>query len=262
MKSICITFLLATLLYQASAQQASVVKTYPIEEAKQAVAADSLFFYVINNQSVSKYEKSSGQLVSSWNEDEGIIRHLNSGNIIGGKLYCAHSNYPDSPMAGSIEIFDPKTMEHTGNHSFGIDIGSATWIDFYNDCWWVGFAHYTGRGSSEGKTNSWTQVVRFDRQWRRTGAWIFPPEVIAKFGDRSNSGGFWGKDGLLYCTGHDARELYVFSLPDKGFTLKLEKIIPVESEGQGIAWDKSVRDKFIIYGIRRSASQVVVMEIR
>ena len=260
MKIIKVFLILVSLLPSAFAQHLGVIKTYVVDEAKQAVATDSLHFYVINNHSILKYNKETGKLISGWNDDEGVIKHLNSGTVIGDKLYCAHSNYPESPMAGSIEIFDVNTMQHIGCHSFGIDIGSPVWIDYHKGSWWIGFAHYTGKGSSEGKDNSWTQVVQYDLQWNKMEAWIFPAEIIQKFNGRSNSGASWGKDNHLYCTGHDEKELYVFSISDRGFTLKLEQIIDMDAEGQGIAWDRAHPGEEILYGIKRSVNQVVVMK--
>ena len=57
------------------------------------------------------------------------IIHLDSGVIVDGKLYCAHSNYPGIPMTSSIEVWDPSTLEHIESHSFGIFRGSCTWVD-------------------------------------------------------------------------------------------------------------------------------------
>ncbi len=254
-------FICSILINTSFAQKAGLVQTFNLEEARQGVAVDSHYFYVINNQSITKHLKSSGKQIARWSDENQSLKHLNSGIIINGKLYCAHSNYPASPMASSIEIFDPKTLKHIGNHSFGINYGSATWVDFYQGSWWVGFAHYTGRGASEGKDNSWTQVVQFDEQWRRTGGWIFPGEIVEKFGSRSNSGAAWNRKDQLYCTGHDAQEIYVFTIPTMGYTLQLEKTISIQAKGQGIALDRSIEDKEVIYGIIKSDNQVVVMEL-
>jgi outer membrane protein assembly factor BamB len=234
---------------------------FDVKEAKQAVAVDSSYFYVINNHSILKYTKDSGRLAGEFIDGDNVLKHLNSGIIIDGKLYCAHSNYPDCPMVGSIEIFDPTTMEHIGSHSLGIHAGSATWIDYYDNSWWIAYAHYTGKGGCEDKDNRWTRLERYNNNWSRIAGWVFPQEMIGKFDGRSNSGGVWGNDGTLYTTGHDARELYCLKIPTKGFTLELKKTIPFQAEGQGIAIDKSIKNARVIYGIRRSQNQVVVMEL-
>src|SRR5262245_40344729 len=119
------------------------LKRYVAPEARQAVAVDSDSFYAIGNSSVAKYSTESGARITGCECPEGKpLIHLNSGVVLDGKLYCAHSNYPAVPMTGSIEIWDTRTMKHVGNHSFGISTGSTTWADFYREHWYVGFAHY------------------------------------------------------------------------------------------------------------------------
>ncbi len=147
-----ITILLIT--FSSSGQKAVIFKKFGVQEAKQAVAVDRNYFYVINNNTITKHNKKDGTLVAKWDGTNEGISHLNSGVVIKGRLYCASSNYPDSPMAGSVEIFDASTLKHIGNHSFGIYTGSLTWIDRYKGYWFAGFAHYTGSGSSEGKDTS------------------------------------------------------------------------------------------------------------
>jgi len=248
--------------FEVKAQQAKELRRYMVPQAKQAVAVDNNYFYVINNSSITKHRKEDGKLIASWDgTQEGILTHLNSGIVIEGKLYCAHSNYPQEPMASSIEVFDTQTLEHIDNHSFGIMTGSATWIDSYQGYWWVGFAHYTGKGASEGKDTRWTSVVKFNKAWQQVESWIFPKQVIEQFMPKSNSGGVIGKDGVLYCTGHDKAELYVMQIPDKGYTLQHLKTIPITIEGQGIALDLSMKDKVVFYGISRAGNTVIVNEI-
>ena len=78
----------------------------------------------------------------------------------------------------------------------------------------------------------------------------------------SNSGGSWGDNGYLYCTGHDKEELYVMKLPTSGYTLQHVKTIPTTIHGQGIAIDRTVKNKLVIYGLSdRKESSVIVSEI-
>jgi hypothetical protein len=165
-------------------------------------------------------------------------------------------------MASSIEIFDTRTMKHIGSHSFGIFAGSATWIDEKDGFWWVAFANYSGKNSAEGRDNRWTSLVKFNKDWSIIESWIFPKNVLEAFAPNSNSGGFWNKDGLLYVTGHDKKEVYVLRVPDTGYTLEYIKTIPVVNEGQGIAIDPSKKGNEILYGITRKENQVVVAEIK
>ena len=243
-------------------QSAGALQTFKVEEARQAVAVDARHFYVINNSTIRKYNKQDGSLVAAWDGTKEGIKHLNSGVVIKGKLYCANSNYPEIPMSSSIEIFDVNAMQHIGNHSFGIaQHGSLTWVDQKDGFWWGGFAHYAGKEASEGRDVRWTSLVKYDKSWRQLESWVFPKNLIALFTPKSNSGGAWGKD-LLYCTGHDAEELYALKLPKSGYTLEHVATIPAPIHGQGIAIDRSVKDKIVVYGIKRSENSITISEIK
>ena len=235
--------------------------SFETSEARQAVAVDDEYFYAIGNRAIGKYERSSGKKVSGWEGDaSGPISHLNSGVVRDGRLYCAHSNYPDLPMTSSVEIWDTATLEHVGCHSFGIAIGSLTWIDWHQDEWWAGFAVYSGTGRAPpGQDSAWTQVIQFDLQWRRQQAWVFPKSVVDKLRPMSNSGASWGKDGRLYCTGHDNHEVYAMQIPSSGSTLQYVETVPVASYGQGIAWNRSTNgSQNELWGIIKASRRVVV----
>lgn len=238
-------------------------KKIQLTEAKQAVAVDKDHFYVINNSTIQKYRKADAKLVLSWDGSEQGIKHLNSGVVIKGKLYCANSNYPEIPMASSVEIFDVKSLKHIGNHSFGINNhGSLTWIDQKDGFWYIGFSHYGGKEASEGRDVRWTSLAKYSQDWKEVESWVFPENIIALFTPKSNSGGAFGKDGMLYMTGHDRPEIYVMRIPTQGFILEHSRTIPVAIHGQGIAVDRSVKNKLIIYGIDRAERKVVVEEIK
>jgi len=226
--------------------------------AQQAVAVDRDFLYVINNHSITKHHKIDGKLIGKWEDHNGTLKHLNSGFILNGKLYCAHSNYPETPMACSVEIFDTRTLRHVGNHSFGIYMGSLTWINQHDGYWYAGFANYSGKRSSEGKDTRWTSIVKFNDQWQQLESWMFPESILNQFVPMSNSGAVWGKDGLLYCTGHDKPELYVLKIPESGFTLQLIRTIPTPSHGQGIDIEYNSKNEMMLYGISREDSQVII----
>ena len=229
----------------------------------QGVAVDMDYFYAISNSIISKQRKSDGSFVAIWDGSKaGVIRHLNSGVVIGNKLYCANSNFPDTPMASSIEIYDTRTMKHIGNHSFGIYRGSATWIDKKDGFWWVVFANYNGKHSFAGRDNRWTTLVKFTDQWIEVGAWVYPKEVLEDFSPNSNSGGNWSKDGMLYLTGHDKKEMYIMKLPTIGYTLQLVLKVPIANPGQAFAIDRSEKGREVIYAINRAENAVVVEEIK
>ncbi|MPR36182.1 hypothetical protein GBK04_23245 [Cytophagaceae bacterium SJW1-29] len=247
-------------LFNAHAQSGS--REFQVEEAKQAVAVDATHFYVINNSTIRKYLKNSGELVASWDGTSQGIVHLNSGVVIKGKLYCANSNYPDQPMTSSVEIFDTRTLQHTSTHSFGIaQHGSLTWLDQKDGYWYVGFAEYSGRNASAGRDGRWTSLVKYGRDWRQLEAWVYPKNLLDRFAPMSNSGGTWGQDGLLYITGHDHPEVYVLQLPRSGYTLDYIKTIPLPIAGQGIAMDRAVKNKRVLWGINRAKRTVIRTEL-
>lgn len=224
---------------QAPARTVTEVRRWQLAEARQAPAVDGGFVFAIDNRRIGKYDRSTGEKVAEWaGEADGPIIHLNSGVVLEGMLYAAHSNYPALPMLSSIEIFDAATLEHRGSHSFGLRPGSATWVDRRDGFWWVGFANYAGSGGDPARPPSTTHVVKFDDEWREIESFTFPAAVVERFGTRSNSGAAWGPDGLLYATGHDHPELYVLRLPRAGSVLELVETIPIPAEGQGIAWDR------------------------
>ena len=137
---------------------------FDAKEARQGIAVDSNYIYVIGTQEIGKYCKKDGKHVKSWvGEEDGPIIHLDSGVIIDGLLYCAHSNYPGIPMTSSVEIWDAKTLEHIDSHSFGINWGSCTWVDYHNGFWWASFAQYEKWKHETGKGSEWTTVVKFDK---------------------------------------------------------------------------------------------------
>lgn len=252
--------LLAVCAAGSYAQQSlAALKAYPAEEAVQGVAVDKRYFYAIGSRAIGKYEKASGKRVGQWKEEQaGPIRHLDSGVIKGGKLYAAHSNFPDIPMTSSVEIWDARTLAHIGSHSFGIQWGSLTWLDWHDGHWWGVFAHYQEFAGQIHKDRRWTSLVQFNDNWEVGQSWVFPKEVLEKFGKMSNSGGSWGPDGLLYITGHDLPEMYGLKLPQAGSVLELVSTVQVDNEGQGIAWDRS--EAGVLYGIRRGSRQVVAFK--
>ena len=235
-----------------------LVRRIAVPEAGQAVAVDETHFYAISNSIVAKYERESGQRVAVWKADQRRpLRHLNSGIVIDGKLYCAHSNYPKFPEASSVEVWDTKTLQHIDSKSLGIYEGSLTWIDQRDGDWWAVFAHYSKKVNRNpfAKDHTHTSLVQFDDQWRRKGGYIFPKAVLNRFAPHSCSGGSWGPDGLIYCSGHDLGEIYQLALPEAGSTMVLKQTLMAPMTGQGFAW---APDGKLIYGIDRPKRQVVV----
>lgn len=243
------------------------VRRFSAPEARQGVAVDERSFYAIGDRAIGKYDKRNGTKVAEWRAPEGgPIQHLNSGSVVGGRLYCAHSNYPNLPMASSIEIFEITSLRHVASHSFAapegpstvLRTGSATWIARRDRHWWVGFAHYDGRGGEPGKGTQFSRVVVFDDEWRYVTAYRFPDELVQRFRPYSNSGGAWRADAYLYATGHSAQEMYVLRLPTVGSVFELAEIVQVPIAGQGIDWDLS--EPWTLYGIDKDRREVIVMK--
>ena len=74
------------------------------------------------------------------------------------------------------------------------------------------------------------------------------------------SGGALGKDGLLYLTGHDRKEMYVLAAPKLGPKLIHIATISIDIEGQAFHWDKSAEHP-TVYGISRPNSEVRAFEL-
>jgi hypothetical protein len=236
------------------------LRRFKAAEANQGVAVDAAHFYAITNTAIGKYRKSDGELVTAWAQPNGgPLVHMNAGIVRDGKLYCAHSNYPSHPAVSSIEIFDTETLSPIASHSLGIAPGSLTWIAWHEDHWYACFAHYAKDKAVTGKDPSWTELVRFDSEWRRQAAWVFPKSVVERFGADSASGGAFRLDGLLYVTGHTAAEMYVLRLPAAGSILDHLATIPITAQGQAFTFDPA--DASLLYSIQRRTREVIVSRI-
>lgn len=249
------------------------LRRFKADEAKQGVAVDAEFFYAITNSAIGKYRKDNGERVGGWEgEKNGHIKHLNAGSVIDGKLYCAHSNFPDLPEQSSVEIWDTATMKHVDEHRFENPPGSLTWVVRHDSAWFACFAHYKKTSDP-----ALTQVVKFDLQWKPLAKWKFPAALIDKFAGNSSSGGAFGPDGHLFVTGHDARELYVLDVTkqflrdnirtsrgvispeDLAAELVWSSTIPITTAGQAFAWDPT--EAGVLYSIERKTKEAVVSRI-
>ncbi|WP_350280508.1 hypothetical protein [Kribbella sp. HUAS MG21] len=223
---------------------ATPLKSYPAFDANQAIAVDKQYFYAVNNVTVTKHDRRTGEpLLQFAGDTAGPFKHLDSGVVVGGKLYATHSNYPEWPMESSIEVFDTRTMRHVDTFSFGIYRGSLTWLDRYDGAWWAGFANYDkiqdGMTEPYGETYN-TQVVKLNDKFEPLQSWTIPKPILDRFKPMSNSGGSWGPDGRLWLTGHDLGEAYAMELPVAGSELRWIATVELpDVQGQGIAWDRS-----------------------
>ena len=227
-------------------------KIFPIK-VTQGVAVDGGFFYAISNTRIDKCDKQTGEVVATWAADKRLaaqkhFKHLNSGVVIGNKLYAAHSRFPIAPNDSSVEIFEltSDSLKHMQTIPMPAGHGSLTWIDRHKDgSWWMSYAVY-------GKTkNKQTKLIKYryeDGQFSELNTYSFPNEVVAKWGSMSCSGGSWGPDGLLYTTGHDHAEAYVLDIDAEGGLKYLRTEKDMGFYGQGIAWDRFAKAA-VLWGI-------------
>ena len=239
--------------------QGHEVRRYRAPEAHQGVAVDARSFYAIVNTRIARYDKRTGAKLAESIGDRRRILHLNSCAVDGAELVCANSDYPEMPMASSVEFFDTATLRHLRSVPLGVRGGSLTWVERHGGFWWAGMANYDAPIGEPGRDHRWTQVVKFDADWRQVGGYRFPDSVLERFAPRSNSGGSWGEDGLLYVTGHDRAEVYALHEPGEGTTLEHVATIDVPLDGQAWAWDRS--QPRTIFGITRGEGEVVSMTI-
>ncbi len=253
MKTFFFPLLLATALQWqgVGAEENSQLKTFPIK-ASQGVAVDSKHFYAISNTRITRHDKETGALISTWEANkkepsQAHFTHMNSASVIDGMLYAAHSRFPVAPNDNSVEIFhiDGDSIKHETTIRMPKDHGSLTWIDRKSDgSWWMCYAVY-GKPDNQN-----TKLVRYDFQegnFTEKQNWILPKETVAMWESMSCSGGSWGSDGNLYVTGHDKAEVYVLQMKDD--TLQHLRTEPVSGIfGQAIAWDRS-SDKPVLWGI-------------
>ena len=236
-----------------------LIARFPAAEAIQGVAVDREAFYAINNFAIGKYDKHMGKKLAEWKgERGGPVIHLDSGLVIGNRLYCAHSNFPATPMQSSIEVWDTRNLRHIESHPLGLEPGSATWIDWHDGGWWIAFANYNGEGGVPGRGNESSYLAHYDRDFRKLGAYTYPKEWSARWDGMSNSGGVWLRDGTLLLSPHHAPELYVARLPKFGTVLEPVRTLPVETEGQGIALDPDGRT---VWAIQRRTREVLAFPL-
>ncbi len=219
-------------------------RTIPAEEAHQAAAADEKYLYAIANTKISKYDRESGQRLAT---SSGEAKHLNSGFLWQGRLYCAHSNYPALPEQSEIKVLDIETMRLTTYKDFGNFGGSLTWAINEQGHWWCNFARY-------GDDNAATFLVKFAPEWQEVARWTFPPELIQKLGRYSLSGAVF-RGGDLLATGHDDPLLFRLRQPATGSVVQFLQLESIPFTGQGIALDPATNS---LIGIHRAKRQLIL----
>lgn len=238
---------------------ATEIARFKADEAKQGIVADERFVFAVSNSEIGKYDRHTGHRVARWQGDPALFRHMNSCILKGPAIVCAASNYPEVPMASSVEWFDAAHMRHIATRSLGPGRGSLTWLDWHDGSWWACFANYDGKGGESGRDHRLTTLVRYSPTFAEEGAWLFPADVLERFAPYSSSGGVWGEDGLLYVTGHDLPEMYVLRLPPAGSTLEHVATMQIPGEGQAISWQRGT--KRVLWSISRANREAVAADI-
>ncbi len=244
---------------------AKTLRVYSAPDAEQGVAADGRYFYAISNSMIAKHEISGGRQVQRWSgAATNLIHHLNSCYANAGRLWCANSNYPETPMGSSIEVFDSAMLDHIESRSLGaLDEGSLTWFAPYAGGFIAGFAHYDGNGGVGFKNHRYSSVVTFDAEWRRNGGWLFPATIESRMAPFAASGGAIGPDGWLYLMGHDRPEMYVVGRPSMGPVLIHLATIDLEAEGQAFSWAQDgTRTVFTIDRRKRLVRSISIPVLR
>jgi hypothetical protein len=221
-----------------------LTRTLAAPEAVQAAAADGEFVYAISGSVVARYDRKTGKRLAV---SQGTAHHLNSGFMYQGRLYCAHSNFPQKPEKSDIRVLDLKTMQLAVFRDFGQSpYGSLTWAVCEGDQWWCNFARY-------GADNHRTILVKYDKNWQVLETWTYPDSVVRDLGKASISGGIWHA-GHLLVTGHDRQVLYRLKVPADGGVLQHLETVPAPFTGQGIAADPAGGG---LIGIHRAKRQIV-----
>ncbi len=221
-------------------------RTIASDDAHQAAAADTKFFYAISNRRIAKHDRTSGDRLAV---SEGDAEHLNSGFVWDGHVYCAHSNYPKTPERSEILRLDPQSMRLSVFKEFGDRGGSLTWVLRHEAHWWCNFAYY-------GSENHRTSLVKFDDEWNELGVWTYPADLIGQLGSHSLSGGIWRGDEL-WVTGHDDPVIFRLRVPKDSSQLQYAGRVNVPFTGQGIADDPVTGG---LVGINRGKRLVVLAD--
>ena len=232
-----------------------VLKKIPFK-ASQGVAVDEKYFYAISNTKIVKCDKGTGKVIATWQANRRVkgyehFKHMNSGTVIEGRLYCAHSRYGVDPNDCTVEIWnvEKEGLKHEETIRLPRRHGSLTWIDRHNDgSWWMCYAVY---GKDNNKDTKLVKYQYKDGKFTEVENWIFPKEVVSDWKGMSCSGGSWGPDGYLYTTGHDQAKAYVLEVDKSNRLSYVRTEKDVGFFGQAIAWDR-FSQKPILWGIVRN----------
>ncbi len=120
---VTLSFALTASADEQSSNEFRKVKSFSVPEAHQAVAVDENSFYAISNRTIARYDKETTEpkpkALAQWTAStDSPVRHLNSGIVLDGRLYCANSNWPKKPLRNTVEIFEAETLQHLERKEF------------------------------------------------------------------------------------------------------------------------------------------------
>lgn len=249
--------MIALALSAALLLDAEATRRIPAAEARQGVAVRGDRLFAVNNSQIGEYDRRTGAKIAVWAGDRRRFPHINSCTAAGKALVCASSNFPATPMASTVEIFDVAPLRHRRTIRPAGQAGSLTWVDRRQGFWWAAFANYDGLGGAPDRDHRATVLAKYDAFWRPRGVYRFPPDLLDRFKPNSASGGVFGGDGLLYVTGHDRPEIYALRLPKTGHVLEHVATFRAPIQGQAIAWGGGRT----FYGISRAQAEIIEMRL-
>jgi hypothetical protein len=219
---------------------------------------------VVDNRLIVAVDRATGAETARFEGPrDGPIIHMNSLSLHEGRIYAAHSNYPRSrcslPWKSSRRH---RCATSAPTPSASCRAASPSW-EWHGGAWWAVWANYSrvfGQSQRPYGNTWWTHLTRHDTELRQTGGWTFPPDILRRAEPMSISGASWGPGGLLWCTGHDHTEVYALRLPAMGSVLQRVHTLPIEAEGQAIAWEKG-GDGNVLWQIIRSRTEVVAQRL-
>ena len=248
------------------------VATFRAPEAHQAVAVDADHFYAVGNRVVAKYDKRTGEKVAEVRASEELpLIHMNGGVVQDGVLKVTHSNFPFTPMTGSIERFETDPLRHVSSTSLGLtSAGSLTAaVPTRGLGGTVGailiYANYELPRLPGYQVGTAATQVRLQVNGGAAGVgFVLPGAVIRRLRPHSLSGASGrltgpAGDDTLWLTGHDRPEIYRVSFPKAGSVMVLDAVHPAPIAGQGIAWDPA--EPGVLWGTRRREGLVVKMRL-
>lgn len=96
--------------------KSTTVRTVNATDANQGVAVDRGYFYSIDNFSITKHNKTTGQAIAQWYGGKGgPIIHLDGGVVINGTLFAPHSSMFRHPPLYTPHNISQNTL-HVSRH--------------------------------------------------------------------------------------------------------------------------------------------------